>query len=44
MDEFNPFLLFISLFAVIWAVSTYNKFIKYRNMIEEGWSIIDVAL
>ncbi len=25
-------------------ISTYNKFIKYRNRIEESWSRIDVAL
>ena len=29
---------------VVWAVTTYNKLIKYRNMIEETWSGIDVAL
>ena len=44
MEDFNPFALFITAFVVIWSVQVYNKFIKYRNMIEEGWSIIDVAL
>jgi len=28
----------------VWAIVTYNKFIRYRNMIEENWSGIDVAL
>lgn len=29
---------------IIWIIATYNKFIRYRNMIEENWSGIDVAL
>ncbi|HBI14756.1 MAG TPA: hypothetical protein DDY20_04480 [Desulfobulbaceae bacterium] len=29
---------------VVWVIVTYNKFIKYRNMIEENWSGIDVTL
>nr|WHW29786.1 putative LemA family protein [uncultured bacterium] len=44
MSEFAPFYIFAAIFIVIWTIGTYNKFIKYRNMIEEGWSIIDVAL
>jgi len=37
--------LFVLLTApVLWIMVTYNKFIKYRNMIEENWSGIDVAL
>ncbi|MBU4260958.1 MAG: LemA family protein [Proteobacteria bacterium] len=35
------FFVFV-LFA--WTISTYNKFIRYRNKIEEAWSAIDVAL
>ncbi|MEA3362290.1 MAG: LemA family protein, partial [Thermodesulfobacteriota bacterium] len=27
-----------------WLIGTYNKFVKYRNRIEEAWSGIDVAL
>ena len=27
-----------------WTISTYNKFVRYRNKIEESWSAIDVAL
>lgn len=30
--------------AVAWLISTYNRFIKYKNRIEEAWSGIDVAL
>lgn len=44
MSEYTPFILFISIATIAYIISTYNKFIKYRNMIEEGWSIIDVAL
>lgn len=44
MSEFYPFYIFGGIFIFAWIVGTYNKFVKYRNMIEEGWSIIDVAL
>jgi len=27
-----------------WFIGSYNRFIKYRNKIEEAWSCIDVAL
>jgi len=27
-----------------WFITTYNRFIKYKNRIEEAWSGIDVAL
>jgi len=27
-----------------WCIGAYNRFIKYRNKIEEAWSGIDVAL
>jgi LemA protein len=43
----EPFLIaLIALIAVplLWVIVTYNKFIRYRNMIEENWSGIDVAL
>jgi len=44
----NPEFLIPIAFAVLVfsaiAISTYNKFIKYRNRIEEAWSGIDVAL
>jgi LemA protein len=29
---------------VAWFIGTYNRFIKYKNRIEEAWSGIDVAL
>ncbi len=35
------FALFV---LVAWVIGTYNRFIKYRNLIEESWSGIDVAL
>jgi LemA protein len=38
---FAGFAVFI---CVAWAIGTYNRFIKYRNKIEESWSVIDVAL
>ena len=44
MSDYLPFLIFAVVVPLFWAVSTYNRFIKYINMIEEGWSIIDVAL
>ncbi|MGW8194132.1 MAG: LemA family protein [Desulforhopalus sp.] len=37
-------LLFFTFFAAVWLISTYNRFIKYQNRIEEAWSSIDVAL
>lgn len=44
----NPIAIIFPAFALFvllaWAVGTYNKFIKYRNRIEEAWSGIDVAL
>ena len=35
------FILFVS---IAWFINTYNRFIKYKNRIEEAWSGIDVAL
>ncbi|MBW2659684.1 MAG: LemA family protein [Deltaproteobacteria bacterium] len=37
-------LLFVTFFLVAWSIGTYNKFIKYRNRIEESLQGIDVAL
>lgn len=37
-------ILFVCFIIVSWIVTTYNKFVKYRNRIEEAWSGIDVAL
>lgn len=44
MSDYLPFIIFGLVVPLAWAISTYNRFIKYLNMIEEGWSIIDVAL
>ncbi len=44
LEEYLPIILFACLVAVLWLVGTYNNFIKRRNMIEEQWSGIDVAL
>jgi len=38
------FVIFGTVVFVIFTVSIYNRFIKYRNMIEESWSGIDIAL
>ena len=38
------FLAFGIFVFVVMTISTYNRFIKYRNMIEERWSGIDIAL
>ncbi|MDW7771474.1 MAG: LemA family protein [Desulfobulbaceae bacterium] len=43
----EPFIfLLIALIAMTfgWIITTYNNFIKYKNLIEEKWSGIDVAL
>lgn len=32
------------LIVVLWAIMTYNALIKLKNMVEEGWSGIDVQL
>lgn len=37
-------IFFVCFVAAAVIVSTYNKFVKYRNRIEEAWSGIDVAL
>jgi LemA protein len=37
-------IIFVLIIAVGWFIMTYNRFVKYRNRIEEAWSGIDVAL
>ena len=37
-------LIFAGIVFVFITVATYNRFIKYRNRIEETWSGIDIAL
>lgn len=37
-------IFFVVFVSVAWFIGTYNRFIKYKNRIEEAWSGIDVAL
>lgn len=43
-SEYLQFYIIGSIIFVIATVSIYNNFIKYRNLIEEKWSGIDIAL
>lgn len=43
-SEYYPVFIFGTIVFLVIMVSTYNRFIKYRNMIEESWSGIDIAL
>ena len=36
--------IFVLIASVAWFINNYNRFIEYRNQIEEAWSGIDVAL
>jgi LemA protein len=36
--------LFVFIVSIAWFIGAYNRFIKYKNRIEESWSGIDVAL
>jgi LemA protein len=36
--------LFVTVVLVAWTIGAYNRFIKYRNRIEESLNAIDVAL
>jgi hypothetical protein len=36
--------IFALIVLVAWCIRAYNRFIEYRNKIEEAWSGIDVAL
>ena len=42
--EFIIITAFVTIVICGWLIGTYNKFIKYQNLIEEAWSSIDVAL
>lgn len=44
MEPIIIFSVFFLIVSVIWLIGTYNKFIKFKNRIEESWSGIDVAL
>ena len=37
-------LLAFTVLAVLWAISVYNSLIRQRNLVDEGWSGIDVQL
>lgn len=37
-------LILLLLAILIWAISTYNRFIKLRNQVNEAWAGIDVQL
>jgi len=43
-SDYFSFIIFAVIVTALMIVSTYNRIIKYRNMIEEKWSGIDVAL
>ena len=43
----NPALMIavvIIALIIVWAISTYNRMVKGKNLVEEGWSGIDVQL
>jgi LemA protein len=44
MQPIIMLVLFIFLASIAWFINAYNRFIKYKNRIEEAWSGIDVAL
>ncbi|MGW8227838.1 MAG: LemA family protein [Gammaproteobacteria bacterium] len=44
MPDYLPFIVFAVFVPIVWFITTYNRFIKYKNLMEEGWSIIDVML
>ncbi len=44
MPDYIPVLIIVALAPVFWSIATYNRLVRYRNMIEEAWSGIDVAL
>jgi LemA protein len=44
MQPIIMLVIFILLVSIAWFINAYNRFIKYKNRIEEAWSGIDVAL
>jgi LemA protein len=44
MQPIIMLVIFVLLVSIAWFVNAYNRFIKYKNRIEEAWSGIDVAL
>lgn len=43
-SEYFVLYVFGTVVFIFASVSTYNRFIKYKNMIDESWSGIDIAL
>jgi LemA protein len=37
-------ILFLILVIVIWWIATYNKLVRYKNQVEEGFSTMDVQM
>ena len=44
MEPAIVFFIFFLFITIAWLIGTYNRFIKFKNRIEETWSGIDVAL
>ena len=47
LSSLVPFFIiggFVIFVGTAWYINTYNRFVKYRNQIDEAWSGIDVAL
>jgi len=38
------FVPILAVLMILWAIAIYNKLVKFKNMVEEGWSGIDVQL
>lgn len=43
-SKFFSFIIFGCIVAIFMTINAYNRFIKYRNLIDETWSGIDIAL
>jgi LemA protein len=44
MQPIIMLVIFILVASIAWFINAYNRFVKYKNRIEEAWSGIDVAL
>jgi len=45
-SEITPFYVVLAIFVVLllWGVAAFNRLVRRRNLVEEGWSGIDVQL
>lgn len=34
----------VAVIGGVWAIATYNRFVKYRTLVEEGWSTVETKL